>query len=227
MLISASISALRAAIVLALAASLGCNGFGTGNATEPGSTPDTATQKNFRMVGNIGTPFLAIISDTHSSWEIRGVVPLNIIIVNGPSASTRIVATKLANDTRLLGVEAISGFDVTDLSSTYTNYGNLVAKIGGAIKALAKRAYPDVRFFVRNPNNGVFNAVVEDQTNAYVLQSRSPTLILYDSPVGNPLNAHIDGIFSTVSGGPMAIDLSYNGHVVTAGGGGTVSIKIN
>ena len=221
-------SALRATIAATLVASWGCSGFGTGNATNPGNTPDTAQQVNFRMVGNIGTPFLAIVSNTRSSWKIRGVVPLNIIIANGPLPnSMRIVATKLANDTRLLAVEAIAGFDVVEVASTFTNYGNLVANIGGTVKALAPAASPDVRFFVRNINNGIFDAVVEDLTKAYIFQSQSPTLILYDSPNGNSQDGRVDGIFNEVTGGPLALDLTFNGRRVTAGGGGTVSIKIN
>jgi hypothetical protein len=224
------VSVLRAAIALASIATLGCNGFGTGNSTQPGRTPNTSQQINFRMVGNIGTPFLATISNKRSSWKIRGVVPLNIIIVNGPNPnSVRIVASKLANDTRLLSVEAISGFDVLELSSTFTNYGIVVANIGGTISALAPAASPDVRFFARNAGNGIFNAVVEDRTTAFVLQSQSPTLILFDSPnsSGNPQSDRVDGIFNTVTGGPLALDLSFNGHVVSASGGGTVSIKVN
>jgi len=236
-------------LALALSALLGCNGFGTGNSTEPGSTPPNASQKNFRMVGNIGTPFFAVVSDCRSSWKVRGVVPLNIIIVNAPApgqpnlcsdpsanGAFRIMATKLSNDSRLLSVEAISAYNVLELGSTYTNYGTLVANLndsgqpmntGTALKTLAPPAFPDVRFFVTNPLNGTFNAVVEDVDTAYVLQSQSPTLLLFDSPNGNSTTERVDGIFTTVSGGPMRINLSFNGHVVTAGGSGTVSIKVN
>ncbi len=239
----------RTLLAIALIGLLGCNGFGTGNSTLPGSTPPNATQKNFRMVGNIGTPFFAVVSDCRSSWKVRGVVPLNIIVVNAPApgqanlcsdasalGAYRIVATKLSNDSRLLSVEAISAYNVLELGSTYTNYGTLVANLndsgqpinkGVALKALAPPAFPDVRFFVTNPLNGIFNAVVEDVDTAYILQSQSPTLLLFDSPNGNSTTERVDGIFTTVSGGPMKINLSFNGHVVTAGGGGTVSIKVN
>ncbi len=229
----------RIIVAAAIATALGCNGFGTGNSTRPGSTPNTATQKDFRMVGNIGTPFLAIVSDCRSSWQIRGVVPLNIIIANAPSTNSqcpdgdsagryRILATKLANDSRMLSVEAIDAYNVANIASTYTNYGNLAANLGGAaLKSIGPPAYPDVRFFITNPGNGTFNAVVEDLTNAYILQSQSPTVILYDFPNGGSTTERVDGIFTTVSGGPMAIDLTFNGQLVTAGGGGTVSIKIH
>jgi len=225
---AASIGVLRAAVALTLLATIGCGGFGTGNATQPGSTPDQSAQIVFRMVGNIGTPFFATISNSRSSWQIRGVVPLSIIIANGPlPVSNRIVATKLTNDTRLLSVEIISGFDVAEISSTFTNYGVVVGGIGSRLEALAPPAKPDARFFVKNANNGIFNAVVEDKTKAYVLQSQSPTMILYDSPNNNSPSGRVDGIFTEVSGGPLALDLSFNGHVVTAAGGGTVSIKVN
>jgi len=221
-------SIIRTAVALTIPATIGCGGFGTGNATQPGSTSVSSPQIVFRMVGNTGTPFFAVITNNRSSWQIRGVVPLNIIIANGPVPnSNRIVATKLTNDTRLLSIEVISGFGVAQISSTFTNYGVIVGNIGARLDALAPAANPDVRFFIKNVNNGDFNAVVEDETKAYVLQSQSPTMILYDSPNGNSLTGRVDGIFNVLSGGPLALDLSFNGHVVTAAGGGTVSIKIN
>src|SRR4029077_12890064 len=128
-----------------------CGGFGTGNATQPGNTPNTSTQIIFRMVGNIGTPFCATISNNRSSWQIRGVVPLNIIIANGPLPnSNRIVATKLTNDSRLLSIEVISGFGAAQIFSTFPNYGVKGGNIGARLDALAPAANPDVRFFIKN-----------------------------------------------------------------------------
>src|SRR5271154_3940402 len=80
-----------------------CNGFGTTNITSPGNTPNIATQVGFRVVGRIGTPFSCYISDAVSSWNVQGVVPLNIIIVN-ESPPVRITANKLVNDSSLLSV---------------------------------------------------------------------------------------------------------------------------
>ena len=219
--------AAAALIALSLAALCGCNGFGSGNATQPGNTPNVAAQTSFRMVGNVGTPFVATVSDQRSSWEIRGVVPLNVIIANGNSPA-RVVATKLTNDTQLLSVEVISGFGVASISSTFANYGMVVGSVNGKLNALAPRASPDARFYINGPASAVFNATVEDESTAYVLQSRAPCVILYDSPNSNSLTGRVDGLFNLVSGGgTLSIDLSFDGNVVHAGGSGTVTIKIN
>jgi len=217
-----------AAALIVLAVLCGCNGFGSGNATQPGSTPNVAAQTSFRMLGNIGTPFVATVSDQRSSWVLQGVVPLNVIIANG-NFPARIVATKLTNDNALLSVEVISGFGVSSISSTFANYGMVVGSLNGKLKAFAPPASPDVRFYVNGPANGVFNATVEDSTTAYVLQSRAPCVIFYDSPNNNSLTGHVDGLFNLVSGasGPLAIDLNFDGALVQAGGGGTVTVKIN
>jgi hypothetical protein len=204
----------------------GCSGFGTGNSTQPGSTPNVASQTSFRFVGNVGTPFVATVSDTRSSWRFNGVVPLNVIIANGQTAN-RIVATKLTNDTRLLSVEMIKGIGVDSVSSTFANYGLVVGSVGGELDALGPAANPDVRFYVKAPPNGVYNALVEDESNAFILQSAAPTIIFYDSPNGNSQSGRVDGLFTDVTGGSLSIDLTFNKAIVHAGGSGTVSIKIN
>lgn len=219
--------AATALIALSLAAIFGCNGFGSGNATQPGNTPDVAAQVSFRMVGTLGAPFVATVSDQRSSWKIQGVVPLNVIIANGINPS-RIVATKLTNDNELLSIEVITGFSVATISSTFSNYGMVVGSVNGKLSALAPAASPDARFYINGPANGVFNAVVEDESTAYVLQSRAPCVILYDSPNDNSLSGRVDGIFNLVGGGGgLSINLSFDGNVVSAGGTGTVTIKIN
>lgn len=224
----------KAAIALALLAMLGCNGFGTGDATLPGNTLPTSSQTSYRFVGNIGTPFVATISDARSSWVINGVVPLSVVMVNVPllnnaAGPVRIVATKLTNDSRLLSVEVLNGFSVQQISSTNANYGLAVANFGARLNALAAPASPDVRFFVKGPATATFNATVEDLSNGFVLQSRAPSIILFDTPNGGSQSARVDGIFSIVQLiGPMSIDLSFNGQVVHAGGSaGTIPIKIN
>lgn len=217
-----------AAALVALVTFSGCNGFGSGNSTLPGSTPDVAAQTSFRMVGNLGTPFVATVSDQRSSWVINGVVPLNVIIANG-NFPARIVANKLTNDNALLSIEVINGFGVSSLSSTFANYGMVVGSLNGKLKAFAPPATPDVRFYINGPANGIFNAVVEDASTAFVLQSRAPCVILYDSPNNNSLTGHVDGIFNLVggAGGPLAIDLNFDGALAEGGGSGTVTVKIN
>ena len=213
--------------LIALAAVCGCNGFGSGNATQPGNTPNVAAQTSFRMVGNLGTPFVATVSDQRSSWVIQGVVPLNVLIANG-NFPARIVATKLTNDNALLSIEVINGFSVATISSTFANYGMVVGSLNGKLNALAAPASPDVRFYINGPASGVFNATVEDSSTAYVLQSRAPCLILYDSPNNNSLTGHVDGIFNLVGGAEyLDIDLNFDGAIDTSGGSGTVTVKIN
>ncbi|HLW71838.1 MAG TPA: hypothetical protein VKS22_14585 [Candidatus Binataceae bacterium] len=213
----------------------GCNGFGTVDATLPGNTPPVSAQTVYRLVGSIGTPFVATISDTRSSWTLNGVVPLNIIIVNIPSpgagapGASRIVATKTTNDSRLLSVEILSGFGVADVASTFANYGTVVGGINQKLPALAPKASPDVRYYVKGPATAVFNAVIEDSTTAFALQSRVTTVILQDSPNGGSQSGHVDGIFNLVQDiGPLDIDLFFNGKLVShAAGGGSQIVKVN
>lgn len=220
-----------ASLLVALAVLGGCNAFGTGDSTLPGNTPNVAAQTSFRMVGDLGTPFVATVSDQRSSWEIRGVVPLNVIIANNVNPA-RIVATKLTNDNQLLAIEVISGFGVANISSTFSNYGVVVGSVNGKLKAFAPPASVDARFYINGPANAVFNATVEDESNAFVLQSRAPCVILYDSPNGNSTTGRVDGLFNLIggAGGPLTIDLVFNGNVVQAVGGstgGTVTVKVN
>jgi hypothetical protein len=187
-----------------------------------------AAQTSFRMVGNLGTPFVATVSDQRSSWVVQGVVPLNVIIANG-NFPVRIAATKLTNDNSLLSIEVINGFGVSSLSSTFANYGTVVGSLNGTLKAFAPPASPDVRFYINGPANGIFNTVVEDLSVAFVLQSRAPCVILYDSPNNNSLTGRVDGIFNLVggAGGPLSIDLNFDGDLAQAGGSGTVIVKIH
>src|SRR6266849_2828614 len=95
-----------------------CGGaFGTSDSTAPGNTPNIAGQVSFRVVGTLGTPFSLLISDADSSWQVQGVVPLSIVIIN-TKTPVRMVATKLVNNSSLLSIEIISGFSVVQLSST-------------------------------------------------------------------------------------------------------------
>jgi hypothetical protein len=218
-----------AGVFLTLVGLGGCNGFGGANSTNPGSTPNSSSQIVFRFVGNTGTPFVATMSTSRSSWTIRGVVPLNALVANGPTPNPiRIVATKASNDTRLLSVEVLSGFNVVNLATTSINYGTIVANVGNnKLSNLAPPANPDVRFYVKGPPDGTYNALVEDETTAYVLQAQSPTVILFDSPNGNSQTGRVDGTFTQVKGAPIEVDLFFNSQFVHASGSGTFSIKIN
>jgi hypothetical protein len=195
----------------------GCN---SGNTGSPGNTPNIAQQSSYRIVGDVGTPFRAIVSDSRSSWQVSGTIPTSIAIIND-SPPDRILVTKTSNDARLLSLQVIQGFTVGTLASTVSNFGTAVGSIGSTLPALAQPASPDVRFFVKTPLVGVFNALIEDQTNSYALESRIAAVILFDSPNGGK-SGRVDGIFTQVSfTGVFDVDLVINGQLIQAATGGT------
>jgi hypothetical protein len=208
----------------ALLLTTGCNGFGTTNITSPGNTPNNPTQVSFRVVGRIGTPFSAYISDARSSWTVKGVVPLTIIIVN-EKPPVRITATKLINDSSLLSLEVIAGFYVKALASSSATFGTApdgFQQPGFRSLPYANAASPDVRFYVKGPTTEVFDALIEDQKQSNLLESRVPAVIIFDSPKSGT----VDGIFTAVSiTGEFDIDMTWNGAVVDSGGGGKVTLK--
>jgi hypothetical protein len=210
--------------LLAGAALIMLGGCQTGNTGSPGSTPNIAQQSSYRIVGDVGTPFRAIISDTRSSWQVSGTIPTAIAIVND-SPPDRISVTKTSNDRRLLSIQLNQGFDVVTLASTVSNFGTAVGAIGGTLPNFANAASPDVRFFIKTPAEGVFNALIEDQTNSYALESPVPTVILFDSPNGGK-SGRVDGEFQQpIFTGAFEIDLQINGQVVQSGAGGTVTVS--
>jgi len=214
-----------AAFIAAWAGLAGCGGaFGVGNSTSPGSTPNENPQTSYRIVGTIGTPFVATISDARSSWQVQGTVPLSIVIVQDKQPE-RVVATKTVGDHSLLSIEITTGFNVKLLASTSDPFGTAVGGVNqgganGSLLALAPPANPDVRFFVKGPYVNIYNALIEDEIHGEVVQSRAPSLILFDSPNGGS-SGRVDGIFNEVNFlGPFAIDLIFNGVVVKSTAGG-------
>lgn len=208
------VRAAAGALTLALLVfgSAGCNGFGYTDITLPGNTPNIPPQNSFRIVGRLGTPFVAKIADTRSSWTITGVVPLNIIIVNN-APPVRIAVNKLTNDDSPVSVEIISGLTVRHLASTVDRFGLAVGNWGLA-QNFPPAASPDVRFFVKGPALQVFDALVEDEQNAYVVEATAPALILFDSPAGGT-GSRVDATFTEVGFlGVFNIDLIYNNVVV-------------
>ena len=217
----------RVVLATAWAGLAGCGGaFGVGNSTSPGSTPNQSPQTSYRIVGTIGTPFVAIISDVRSSWQIQGTIPLSIVIVQDEPPE-RVVVTKTVGDHSLISIEITTGFNVKVLASSSDPYGTAVGGVNqgngnGALLALAPPANPDVRFFVKGPYVNVYNALIEDESHGEIVQSRAPSIILFDSPNGGSSGGRIDGIFNEVNFlGPFAIDLIFNGVVVKSSAGGT------
>ena len=197
-----------------------CNGFGVGQATRPGSTPNIAQQTSYRVVGNVGTPFRALVSDSRSTWRVSGTVPTSIVIVNDHPPD-RIVVTKTTNDARLLSLETIVGFGVVNLDSTVSNFGTAIGAIGGKLTGVPPTASPDVEFFIKGPQVGLFTALIEDETTGFALMSRIPAVLLFDSPNHGSIG-RVDGIFHQVGfAGAFNIDLTIDGVLVnrvTAGG---------
>jgi hypothetical protein len=198
-------------------------GCQTGNTGSPGNTPNIPQQSSYRVVGDVGTPFRAIVSDSRSSWQVSGTIPAGIAIVNDDPPD-RIQVTKTSNDGRLLSIQVIQGFTVGTLASTVSSFGTAVGSVGGTLPALAGAASPDVRFFVKTPLVGVFDALIEDNTNSYALESPIPAIILFDSPNGGK-SGRVDGEFSQPnSTGSFDVDLQINGQVVQSASGGTVAV---
>lgn len=202
-----------------------CGGFGSSNNTSPGNTPNIAAQTSFRIVGRIGTPFSARISDSRSTWNIMGVAPLSIVIVNN-SPPIRVSVNKLVSDNSLLSLEIINGFTVKQLASSTSNFGVSVGNFGGKVGNFAPAASPDVRFFVKGPNVELFDALVEDTKRGEIVEARAPALILFDSPSGGD-GGRVDATFSAIQFlGNFDIDLIYNGILVRSGSGPTsVTLK--
>jgi hypothetical protein len=216
----------RGAIVALLSGLLmtSCGGFGGTNTTNPGSTPNISAQTSFRIVGQVGTPFSAKISDARSSWDIQGVVPLSIVIVNN-APPIRISVNKLVSDNSLISLEIINAFSVQSLASSTSTFGVAVGNLG-KVANFAPHASPDVRFFVKGPFAELFDALVEDSVHGEIVEARAPALILFDSP--SPENGgRVDANFTAVQFlGGFVIDLIYNGVLVqSVVAGTTASLK--
>jgi hypothetical protein len=219
---------IRSGVVAVLVCGLlmtSCGGFGSSNNTAPGNTPNISAQTSFRIVGRVGTPFSAKISDTRSSWTITGVVPLSIVIVNN-SPPVRVSVNKLVSDHSLLSLEIINGFSVKQLASGTDNFAVAVGAFGH-VANFAPPAVPDVRFFVKGPTKELFDALIEDTSQGEVVEARPPALILFDSPAGGT-GGRVDGIFTAVGfTGSFNIDLIYDGVIAVSvpNGGTSVTIK--
>ena len=215
----------RGAIVALLSGLLmtSCGGFGGTNTTNPGSTPHISAQTSFRIVGQVGTPFSARISDSRSIWDIQGVVPLSIVIVNN-SPPIRISVNKLVNDNSLISLEIINAFSVQSLASSTSTFGVAVGNYGNVANIKPLRADPDVRFFVKGPNTELFDALVEDSVHGEIVEARAPALILFDSPSAAN-GGRVDANFTAVQFlGGFVIDLIYNGVLVQSVVAGTTAI---
>lgn len=213
-----------AALIVAGLCALGCGGggaFGTANPTTPGNTSSVPNETSMWLLGTPGTPFQALISDAAASWTVKGVVPQSIVIVN-PSPPVQMIVTKLSNSPTLLSAEIIRGVTLVAASSTYDAFGTVNLATTGGTAHVAPKANPDIRFFVKAPVAGLFTGLIEDLTEGFVVEARSPSLFLFENPDGR-----VDGEFSTLdNAGTFAIDiLSQGAVVVQATGGPNLNVK--
>ncbi|HLX36139.1 MAG TPA: hypothetical protein VKR29_00005, partial [Candidatus Binataceae bacterium] len=154
----------------------------------------------------------AEISDNDATWELRGAIPLSIVIVNN-TTPVRMIATKLSGGTGILSIQLTDGFVVEDISSTADPYGTAMAQNnpthpGG--EPAPPAADPDVRMFVKGPPTERFAGLFEDSKQGFEISDRAPTLFLFDNPNG-PVDATITQIQNL---GPFNVDLLLNGVVV-------------
>jgi len=201
-----SMSAFGAALAFSIAA---CNNQ-TGFSGSVGNTPNGPPLPSYEILGTLGTPFTAEVSDTQSSWSFQGNTPLSVIICNNPSSTARIVATKTTTNNNLLSLETISGGTVQELQSTSAPFGTVSVQAGGTLNTIAGPADPDLRIFVSGPLALQYTALVEDSTTGFIVSSRAPTLILFDTPDGK-----VDAtFFGTPSFPTFTVDMTLNGVVV-------------
>ena len=209
-----SMSVIGAAIAVYVAS---CNNQ-TGFSGSVGNTPNGPKLPSYQILGTVGTPFTATISDDRSFWTFQGNVPLSIVICNPPSASAQLVVSKTTSDDSLLSAELITGNHIKDLQSTTAPFGTVQVQVG-TLTSAPSAATPDLRIFLSGPLNVKYNALVEDSSIGFIIQARAPTLIVFDTPNGKvdatffgtgrdfgnfTANMTLDGVVvvPTVSGGP-------------------------
>jgi hypothetical protein len=212
------------AAALALASVAGCNqGFGAYQ-LGVGSTPNKPPGTSFRILGQVGTPFSAVISDAISTWTVKGVVPQDVVVVNS-TLPIRMVATKQSSDSGLFSLELTVGYTVVQVASSSAPYATMTLQSSPnapGFKPPPPPANPDVQFFVKGPANERFTGLVEDTQQGYIITDRAPVVFLFDQPVGK-VDAQLNQLQNF---GPFVVDLIINGHVVaSATGGPTISIQ--
>lgn len=181
----------------------------TGFSGSVGSTPNGPKLTSYELLGTVGTPFTATVSDSRSSWTLQGNVPVSVVICNN-ILPARIVATKTTSNNNLLSVEIITGNHVADLQSTSAPFGTVSVQVGGTLPTLAPPANPDLRIFASGPANERVQALVEDIDTGFIVQARLPILVLFDTP-----NGKVDAtFFGGQDFGTFTLNMTLNGLVV-------------
>jgi hypothetical protein len=172
-------SVIGAAIAVGVAA---CNNQ-TGFSGSVGNTPNGPKLPSYQILGTTGTPFTATIEDARSFWTFQGNVPLSVSIVNPPSNEAQMTVTKTSADDSLLSAEIITGNHVKDVQETMAPFGTVTVQ-NGMLTGAPNAATPDLRIFLFGPLNVRYQALVEDINTGFIIQSRAPTLIVFDNPNG-------------------------------------------
>ncbi len=197
------------AIVATLAIVVASCDSQTGFSGSVGNTPNGPKLTSYVVTGVTGTPFTATVSDSRSSWTLQGVVPLSMIICNN-ILPAEIIATKTTNDSNTLSVSIISANHIVDSQSTSTPFGSVMLQVGGTLNMIAPPANPDLRIFAAGPFNKRFQALVEDINTGFVIATRAPTLIFFDTPDGK-----VDGtFFGSQDFGTFDLNMTVDGVVV-------------
>jgi hypothetical protein len=202
----------------------GCTGF-TGNGNSPftgcSGGQNIPPQSSINFVGTSGTVFRAIVSDTVASYSFQATVPLKVIYVNNVPP-VRILATDLSPDGYVLSVQALSAFTTTQLATTSTQGSTISVNVGGTLPFIAGPPACDVRFVVNGPVNQSYEALLEQNNNAYENLTTSPTYYLLGGASGD-----VDGVFTEVFTffGPLRVDLVINGVLADSGFGNDFTVK--
>jgi hypothetical protein len=197
-----------------------CNNSQGGFSGAVGNTPATTPETSYKVLGNVGMPFTALVSDSRSSWSVQGSAPYSITMVN-VVLPARVVVTKLVSDNSLMSIEIISGNRVVDLASTTDPYGTVAVEAGGTLAQIAPPANPDLEVHTTGPTSELFNGLIEDVNTGYTVQDFAPAVDLFDSPDGK-VTAQL---FQVQSFGALVVNMTLNGKVVASGEGADVTVS--
>lgn len=203
---------------------LGCGGLsGNGNSPFTGCSggQNIPPESSINFVGQNGTLFRATVSDSKASYTFTGTVPTKVVYVNNV-LPLRILATNLNTTPALLSVQALSGFTTTQFASTSIPGSTISVNVGGPLTTIAGPPACDVRFVVTGPINQAYQALLEQNNNAYENTTTSPTLYL----IGGASHS-VDGVFVEVLGfnGAINVELVINGRVADSGFGNSFTVK--
>lgn len=202
----------------------GCGGLGgssSGQFNGCSGGNNIPPQSGINFLGNLGTPFIATISDTKASYTFNGTVPLQVVYVNNVPP-LRVLATNLSTTPSLVAIQAVSAFTTIALASTTTPGSTISVNVGGALPLIAGPAACDVRFYVNGPIGQYFQSLLEENNNAYENRTAAPNLFLLGGASGN-----VDGVFTEVIAylGALRVNLMINGKLAAHDSGRNFTVS--